>query len=208
MNNLINFHRRLAWLLTLLLVLPNLVANAAPPQGQQGKLTGELWVTGNAAINGKVAVSGMTVLSGNRIETGIDGLISINLGKVGRVAVQTATDFLLNFKENSISGELTTGTVVVNIPNGISVNIKTPNGEVTVPTEQTPATLTVGVSADGTHAFVKRDQDRPRAFRTFDRTTPTLGGWVLPFLGVAGVIVPSILAVVLPDPPAVTTFIP
>ncbi|HEX4945138.1 MAG TPA: hypothetical protein VFZ34_00560 [Blastocatellia bacterium] len=206
MNNPANTSRKHVWFLTLLLLLPGFLVNAAPPQ--QGKVTGELWVTGTAALNGKAAVNGMTVLSGNRLETGLDGLMSVNLGRIGRIAVQTATDFTLNFRENFISGDLPTGTIVVNIPNGTAVNIKTPNGEVMVPVEQTPAILTVGVSADGTHAFIKREQNQPRAFRPFEPSRQPIGGWVLPFLAVTGVGVASVLAAVVPTPPDVTPFIP
>lgn len=205
MNNPMKIRRNHVWIATLLLLLPSAISFAAPPQG---RLTGELWVTGTASVNGKTAVNGMTLLGGSRIETGPDGVVVANLGQLGRATVQTESDFTLDFRPNAISGNLNIGTVIINIPRGVAVDIKTPNGEVRVPVDQTPATLTVGITPEGTHAFIKRDQDRPRAFVPFEPTTGPPLGLVLPLFaaGTAGIIaaVTSFLTVA----PALTPITP
>lgn len=204
MNNPLKIRRNHVWCLAILLLFAQLNVLAAPPS--QAQLTGELWVTGAATVNGKSAVSGMTVLSGNRIETGPDGIAVVNLGQLGRATIQTESDFTLDLKPNAISGNLTIGTLIVNIPKGVAVNIKTPNGEVVVPMDQTPATLTVGITAEGTHAFIKRDQDRPRAFRPFEPARSSIGGFVFPLfaLGAAG----AVLASFIPSAPVITPIAP
>lgn len=206
MNNPMKIRRNSAWIAALLLLFPSLISFAAPRA--QGKLAGELWVTGAATVNGKTGVSGMTLLAGSRIETGPDGIAVANLGALGRATIQTETDFTLDFKPNAISGNLTIGTIVINIPRGVAVNIKTPNGEVLVPMDQTPATLTVGISPEGTHAFIKRDQDRPRAFLPFEPASRPLGGFIFPLFAVGAVGAISALASFFPAVPLLTTTIP
>ncbi len=93
MNNPMKICCSHAWIVTLLLLFPSIISFAALPP--QGKLTGELWVTGAATVNGKTAVSGMTVFAGSRIETGPDGIAVANLGQLGRITIQTETDFTL-----------------------------------------------------------------------------------------------------------------
>jgi hypothetical protein len=160
----------------------------------------------------------MTVLSGNRIQTAQNGVAVVNLSNLGRVAVQTETDFLLEFKENSIKGNLNTGTVILNIPNGVMVNILTPNGEVTVPVEKTPATLTVSVTLDGTHAIIKQDQNRARSFLPFEPASRPANNWLLSLFALGGAGIGAALTAaftsssssftIIPTPPDVTTIVP
>ena len=217
MNNPMKTRRPYVWIVALLLLFPSLVLFAAPPP--QGKLTGELWVTGAASVNGKTAVNGMTLLSGNRIETGPDGVVVANLGQLGRTTIQTGSDFTLDLAPNAISGNLTLGTIVINIPRGVAVKIKTPTKEVVVPADQTPATITIGITEEGTQTFLKREPDTPRAFRPFEPSPGTRSGWVFPFLAVTGlgggaILASSLLgtsdvpATVLPETPNVTPITP
>lgn len=144
-----------SWLM-LLSVMP--LTGLSKPQG---KLTGALIVNGTITVNDKPTVGGINIAPGSRIQTGNDGSAIVALNKLGRISIQSDTEFLLDFQENSIKGTIANGTVVINILTGTVVKISTPNGEIAIPLEQTPATLTVGVTSQGTHAFVKRDQARP-----------------------------------------------
>ncbi|HEX4948331.1 MAG TPA: hypothetical protein VFZ34_16775 [Blastocatellia bacterium] len=170
MTTPIKFLQKQARSLTILLVVSSVISHLVFA-GRQEKPIGEIAVTGTAMVNGKAATSGMTIARGSRIQTERDGTMVVSLGRLGRVAVQTETDFFLDFQDNSLKGNLTNGTVVINVANGVVANVVTPNGEINLPVEYTPATLTVGVTSQGTHAFVRREQDRPRSFRPVERSS-------------------------------------
>lgn len=184
MQNPIKFRRQpthfIAILLMVSLFLPN-AAFAVPQDKQMGELT----VTGTVSVNGTPASTGTTVSRGSRIQTGT-GQAVVNLGQLGSLNIQAETDFLLDFQESALKGTLTLGTIVLNLPNDVVANIMTPNGEVAVPSDQNPATLTVSVNLEGTQAFVKREQERPRSFRPYETTANKSRGKLTGELWTAG----------------------
>ena len=166
MQNPTKFRRQPTHFMVILLMISMFLPNAAF-SAPQDKLAGELTATGAVSVNGTPATAGMTVSRGSRIQTGT-GQAAINLGQLGRLNIQSETDFLLDFQESALKGTLTLGTIVLNLPNEVVANIMTPNGEVAVPSDQNPATLTVSVTPEGTQALVKREQERPRSFRPYE----------------------------------------
>ncbi len=114
-----------AWVLTFLILIPSITA----PLLAAENLSGELWMNGDASVNGKSASTGLAVLSGNRIQTGKNGTAVINFGKLGRIKLQPESDLVLTFTETTINGNLNTGVALVNAPEFVVVNIKTPCGE-------------------------------------------------------------------------------
>lgn len=198
MNNPLKSSQAQAWFLTLLLVFSSLSIFADPQL-----LTGELVVTLPAKVNNQPAKTGMTILPGSSFEVGKDGMAAVNLDKLGRVTVQSDTNFWLNFGERTVGGKLSLGTVVVNIPCGVDTVINTPKGDVTVPPDQGPATLTVEVTAEGTRSSISREANAvpctpaagrtssslgvPRAINPINPpAVPPLGGWMLPLFLVGG----------------------
>ena len=190
MNNPLKSSRNHAWFLALLLVFPSFQAFAQGP-------TGELVVTQPAKVNGSAAKTGMTILSDSNFEVGKDGMAAVNLDRLGRVTVQSDTNFLLRFKERTIGGDLSMGTVVLNIPCGVDALIKTPKGEITIPEDQGPLTLTVEVTPEGARSSSSRDVNAPPCVPGAlgpPRTpiinpppaTPGLAGWVLPLFLIGG----------------------
>ena len=95
-----------------------------------GNAVGELTVikSGSAnelssvTINGEVAKSGRTVFSSSTITTpeGVEAII--NIGKAGRIQLESDTVFTLATDGSSISGDLTRGRLtVLNAANGVAV---------------------------------------------------------------------------------------
>lgn len=88
--------------------------------GNQPQLA-ELIVSGAAAdgdipfvsVNGERAFSGRTIQSSTTITTPSTSSATINLGKLGRVEVAPNSNFVLNFSEKGISGNLVSGNVRV-----------------------------------------------------------------------------------------------
>lgn len=193
MNNPLKSYRIHAWFLALLLVFPSFNAFAIPQS-----VTGELVVTMPAKVNGNPGRTGMTILPGSNFEVGKDGMAAVNLDRLGRVTVQSETNFLLNFNERTVGGRLALGTVVLNIPCGVDAIVNTPKGDVSFPLDQGPATLTVEVTPEGTRSSISRDANAPpcvpgalgapRAFGPFNPppAAPGLGNWVLPLFLVGG----------------------
>jgi hypothetical protein len=88
--------------------------------GNQPQLA-ELIVSGAAAdgdfpfvsVNGERAFSGRTIQSSTTITTPSTSSATINLGKLGRVELAPNSNFVLNFNEKGISGNLVSGNVRV-----------------------------------------------------------------------------------------------
>ncbi len=99
--------------------------------GAPGKATGELTVTGGKSVedsvvmvNGEPARSGRTLISPSTITTAEATGATINLGKAGRLQLAPGTTFLLNFDADSITGDLSAGSVtVLNAARGVKVNV-------------------------------------------------------------------------------------
>lgn len=96
----------------------SMFALAAP--GNQPQLA-ELTVSGAPAdgdvpfvsVNGERAISGRSIQSSTTITTPNTSSATINLGKLGRVEVAPNSNFVLNFNEKGISGNLISGNVRV-----------------------------------------------------------------------------------------------
>lgn len=205
MNNPVNSYRIHVWFLTLLLMFPSLQVFAVPQS-----LTGELVVTLPAKVNGSTAKTGMTILPDSNFEVGKDGMAAVNLDRLGRVTVQSETNFLLKFDKDTIGGDLTRGTIVLNIPCGVEALVRTPKDEITIPADQGPLTLTVEVTPEGTRSSSSREVNAPPcvpgalgAPRSFGPpinpppAPPALGGWALPLFLVGGGGLGAALAVAL-----------
>jgi hypothetical protein len=96
----------------------SMFALAAP--GNQPQLA-ELIVSGAPAdgdipfvsVNGERAFSGRTIQSSTTITTPSTSSATINFGKLGRVEIAPNSNFVLNFNEKGISGNLVSGNVRV-----------------------------------------------------------------------------------------------
>ncbi|MDQ4120225.1 MAG: hypothetical protein M3209_02005 [Acidobacteriota bacterium] len=96
----------------------SMFAIAAP--GDQPQLA-ELTVSGASldgdapfvSVNGERAFSGRTIQSATTITTPATSSATVNLGKLGRVEIAPNSNFVLNFNEKGITGNLITGNVRV-----------------------------------------------------------------------------------------------
>ncbi len=199
-----------AWILAFLIVIPSI----AVPVLAAAQLSGELWTSGDATVNGKTATTGLTVLSGNRIQTGKNGTAVITLGKLGRLKLQPESDLILNFTETTINGHLSTGKALVNAPESVLVNIKTPCGEfdsaqqmmasttLEITAATTPEAVDAKAKAEPNAAGVTQGQSLGRCTRIYvppsgKTGVPVFfGSWGFPALilgGIGAVLVPALL---------------
>ena len=98
-----------------------------------GKNAGELVITGGSetsfvTVNGEVAKSGRTIFSSSTISTPEGAGAIVNLGKVGRIELSPDTTFALSFDDNSINGDLASGSITV-LNAHQSVGVKNAAGE-------------------------------------------------------------------------------
>jgi hypothetical protein len=92
------------------------------------KETGELLVARKVTVNSTPATGGLTVISGSHIQTQIDGRAIVNLGKLGRIILGSESDLVLKFSAGKLSGDLTSGSAIINAPSGVEIAINTANG--------------------------------------------------------------------------------
>jgi hypothetical protein len=85
----------------------------------------------SVTLNGERVTSGRTFLSSAVIVTSETGSAVVNIGKAGRLTLLPGSTLSLNFTENSITGNLTSGQVSVFNSEGTTVNITTPDNMVT-----------------------------------------------------------------------------
>jgi hypothetical protein len=111
--------------------------------------TAELWVSGNVLLNGRTASSGMTVLNGNRIQTQLNGVATVHLGKSGRIKLEPDSELVLNLTPDGIGGELRTGQMGVQTVAGIGISVVTANG-VVVSDNKNASALGLGVTKSET----------------------------------------------------------
>lgn len=83
--------------------LAELIVSGAPADGDVPYVS----------VNGERAFSGRTIKSSTTITTPATSSATINLGKLGRVEVAPNSNFVLNFNEKGISGNLISGNVRV-----------------------------------------------------------------------------------------------
>lgn len=82
-------------------------------------------------LNGEPVLSGRTFYSSGVVSTLETGSATINLGKLGRIVVLPGSNLNLNFADNTIGGELSSGKIEVFNTEGVSVNIKSANDVIT-----------------------------------------------------------------------------
>src|ERR1044072_1598524 len=79
------------------------------------KIAGELIVSGKTTVtvNGETAQTGRSIFSASTITTPENTTATINLGRTGKVELAPNSSLTVNFDQNSISGNLTAGSVTV-----------------------------------------------------------------------------------------------
>jgi hypothetical protein len=131
MNSKLWIRRALSMcLMVAVLATYSMVALASPE-----RVVGELTVTGNGlngetpyvTVNGEAAKSGRSVFTSSVIATPSNAGAVINLGKTGIIELAPNTTFSISFDANSISGDLTAGTITV-LGTAAGVNVKTSDG--------------------------------------------------------------------------------
>ena len=103
------------------------------------RAAGELLVSGTSSngetpfvlVNGEAAQSGRSIFSSSVITTPENTTALLNLGKIGQVKLAPNSSFALNFSNNGISGDLTSGQLTV-LSSSSAVNVKTLNNIVKV----------------------------------------------------------------------------
>lgn len=122
------------------------------------KFAGEILIIGKTTdgqnssvkINGEAVQSGRSVFSASTIATPDNTTAVINLGKIGKIEVESNTVISLSFDEKGITGNLTTGHIkVLNALDKVNVNI--PSGEA--------FSLSSGESVSATNGKAKADDD-------------------------------------------------
>jgi hypothetical protein len=106
------------------------------------------------SLNGEQAFSGRTFQSSGVVTTSERGSAVINLGKLGRINLLPGSVLSLNLADNNISGELSAGQMKVLNAEGVTVNIKTPDNDVTSDSAQA-GSLTIDVRSGVTQALAK-----------------------------------------------------
>ena len=119
--------------------------------------SGELSVSGLVTVNGESALTGGTVFSDSYITTAEKSSATVNLSKLGRVALAPSSNLKLSFTDKSVMGLLENGSANVSTVAGVSVSFTTKDGVVTVDGSQ-PTSFTVnvvkGVTTLATHSGV------------------------------------------------------
>lgn len=108
----------------------SMVVLAAPGQGVSGELSISGATPSQVTVNGQLAESGLTVLTGSLITTGPENSAVVSLGKLGRVELAPNSSLSLNFTETGLSGQLSSGRLMVSTGNGVSSIITTKDGSV------------------------------------------------------------------------------
>lgn len=102
------------------------------------KIAGELIINGKSAVtvNGEIAQTGRSVFSASTITTPDDATATINLGRMGKLELAPSSSLTVNFDQNSITGNLTAGTVTVIGSADTSAVINTSHGSVSSATAE------------------------------------------------------------------------
>ena len=117
----------------------------------------ELSVTGQVTVNGENALTGGTLFSDSTIATSEQSSATVNLSKLGRVALAPNSGLTLSFTDSSVLGSLENGSANVSTLPGVAVNLTTAGGIVAVDGSQaTSFTVDVieGVTSVTTHTGV------------------------------------------------------
>lgn len=107
---------------------------AAPANTQSGnsQSTGQLIANGPVTVNGNKAITGTTVFNGSNVvvDCAKGNSAIVNLGKLGRIELVAGTKMTLRFSDRLISGNIQDGKAVIKTPEGVKVEVNTPDGGV------------------------------------------------------------------------------
>ena len=107
---------------------------AAPASAQSGnsQITGQLIANGPVTVNGNKAITGTTVFTDSNVvvDCAKGNSAIVNLGKLGRIELVAGTKMTLRFSNGLISGNIQDGKAVIKTPDGVKVEVKTPDGGV------------------------------------------------------------------------------
>ena len=106
----------------------SMVVLAAPG----AKASAELSVSGNVTVNGEKMSSGGTVFSDSTITTENQSSATVNISKLGHVALGANSSLRISFADNTLTALLETGTANVSTLAGVTVNLTTQDGSVVV----------------------------------------------------------------------------
>jgi hypothetical protein len=107
------------------------------------KIAGELIVSGKTTVtvNGETAQTGRSIFSTSTITTPENTTATVNLGRTGKLELAANSSLTVSFDQNSISGNLTAGSVTVIGSADTTSAITTLNGKVS--SESAGSTFTV-----------------------------------------------------------------
>lgn len=124
------------------------------------KAAGELIINGTSTaqvtVNGEVAQTGRSIFSASTITTPENATATINLGKAGKLELAPKSTMTVNFDQNSVNGNLTSGTVTVIGSSDSSAVITTLNGTVS---SATAMSNTFTVNAESANVAAQSDSD-------------------------------------------------
>jgi hypothetical protein len=107
---------------------------AAPASAQSGnsQITGQLIANGPVTVNGNKAITGTTVFTGSNVvvDCAKGNSAIVNLGKLGRIELVAGTKMTLRFSDGLISGNIQDGKADIKTPDGVKVQVSTPDGKV------------------------------------------------------------------------------
>src|SRR5215831_4013094 len=104
--------------------------DSAQSPGGDPTPAGTLSGSGHITINGNPVQTGATVLSGNTIATGPDGNAIVDLGALGRIALRTNTEILLNLSYGNANVRLNRcGMLTQVVPPGVKGRVDVPHHE-------------------------------------------------------------------------------
>jgi hypothetical protein len=81
-----------------------------------------------ALVNGTSATSGTTIFSGAQLQT-LNGVATVQLGKLGRLAIDPNTLLSLTFDKDYVDVKVTAGNAVLTTNAGVKGTLLTPAGE-------------------------------------------------------------------------------
>src|SRR5262245_29277335 len=104
----------------------------ADAQDGNSQLNGQLIANGPVTVNGNKAITGTTVFNGSNVvvDCAKGNSAIVNLGKLGRIELVAGTKMTLQFSDGLISGNIQDGKAVIKTPDGVKVEVKTPDGGV------------------------------------------------------------------------------
>jgi len=141
MKKLIHRFTVITLVITILVSSPNFLA-------AQQKLLGDLSVTNNSpegfvTVNGERVTSGRSIPSPSMILTSPQASAKISLSNTGTISLSPNSKLNLSFINSSISLDIFSGEVTVETVPNTSLNLFTPDGNLTLPIENQANTIKV-----------------------------------------------------------------